>query len=48
MENNMKERNFVAKHMKSFCHATVEVDRKKKSKIAGQRKMKHKSKYHGE
>ncbi|AUR86022.1 hypothetical protein NVP1081O_287 [Vibrio phage 1.081.O._10N.286.52.C2] len=36
--------NFVAKHMNTFNHATVEDDRKKQSKRLTNRKMKHKGK----
>lgn len=40
----MKPRNFVAKHMNDFNHATIEVDRKKEIKRA--RREKHKRKYY--
>ncbi|ADM79964.1 hypothetical protein phiAS5_ORF0121 [Aeromonas phage phiAS5] len=36
--------NFVAKHAREFNNAVVMVDRKKQSKNAGARKMKHKGK----
>lgn len=42
-----KPRDFVAKNMAVFCHSTVEVDRKKKSKRMTNRKMKHKGKDNG-
>ncbi|AAQ64356.1 hypothetical protein KVP40.0286 [Vibrio phage KVP40] len=43
-----KPQNFVAKHMNTFNHASVEEDRKKKSKRLTKRKMKHKGKAYDE
>jgi len=39
------EFDFVAKHCRTFNKATVEEDRKKRSKRESDRKMKHKNKY---
>ena len=41
----MKTRNFVQKYLKKFCKATVEVDKKKKSKKGY---VKHKGNIDGE
>ncbi|CAM0062178.1 hypothetical protein VPHF86_0262 [Vibrio phage F86] len=43
-----KPRDFVAKHMNTFCHSTVEEDRKKKEKRGQSRKEKHKGKIYGD
>ncbi|CAM0016748.1 hypothetical protein VPHK567_0341 [Vibrio phage K567] len=43
-----KPRDFVAKYMNEFNHATVETDRKKEEKRRTPRKMKHKGKAYGD
>lgn len=39
------QNNFVAKYCREFNKATVEEDKKKKSKRLSKRKAKHKNKY---